>query len=237
VPFRILFCPRPHPPPSRSQSASSSFIISLLHRSAAPTHLLLDWANDLKILIATKSKAVAATEVAASSPQSPARGSEGREEEGSFLLGQLTWEDADRGRWRCAETRHELPEREKEVYARSRACRLALIDNAVAHKKPPLNAFKPHPEHKCVLTYYFCCSSVFYCCLAHAKLGLCELVSEHLPWCSSEGSIAICYCLLVDLLGSKLDYIGFIEGSIAICYCLLVDLLGSELDYIRFIGF
>ncbi|XP_062225933.1 SWI/SNF complex subunit SWI3A homolog [Phragmites australis] len=46
------------------------------------------------------------------------------------------------------ETGHELPEREKEAYARSRACRLALIDHAVARKKPPLNAFKPHPEHK-----------------------------------------------------------------------------------------
>ena len=50
-----------------------------------------------------------------------------------------------------AETGHELPEREKEAYARSRACRLALIDHAVAHKKPPLNAFKPHPEHKYAL--------------------------------------------------------------------------------------
>ncbi|XP_021318974.1 SWI/SNF complex subunit SWI3A [Sorghum bicolor] len=46
------------------------------------------------------------------------------------------------------QTGHELPEREKEAYARSRACRLALIDHAVARKKPPLNAFKPHPEHK-----------------------------------------------------------------------------------------
>nr|XP_015636725.1 SWI/SNF complex subunit SWI3A [Oryza sativa Japonica Group] len=45
-------------------------------------------------------------------------------------------------------TGHELPEREKEAYGRSRACRLALIDQAVARKKPPLNAFKPHPEHK-----------------------------------------------------------------------------------------
>jgi hypothetical protein len=133
--------------------------------------------------MATKSKPAAAeAEVAASSPQSPAHGSEGGgEKEGSFLLGQPTWEDAGAGRWRCAETGHELPEREKEAYARSRACRLALIDNAVARKKPPLNAFKPHPEHKCVLTCSFCFSSVFYCCLEHTKLSLCELVSEHLP--------------------------------------------------------
>jgi hypothetical protein len=131
--------------------------------------------------MATKSKAVAAAaEVTASSPQSPAHGSEGGEEkEGSFLLGQPTWEDLGGGRWRCAETGHELPEREKEAYARSRACRLALINNAVARKKPPLNAFKPHPEHKSVLTCSVY-SSVFYCCLAHTKLSLCELVSEHL---------------------------------------------------------
>jgi hypothetical protein len=70
---------------------------------------------------------------------------------GAFLLGEPTWEDTGSGRWRCAETGHELPEREKEAYARSRACRLALIDHAVAHKKPPLNAFKPHPEHKYAL--------------------------------------------------------------------------------------
>ncbi|TVU15581.1 hypothetical protein EJB05_39110 [Eragrostis curvula] len=108
----------------------------------------LDFAVDL---MAKKSKAAgaAAAEMDVSSPQGSAHGSEGGgEKEGSFLLGQPTWEDAGGGRWRCAETGHELPEREKEAYARSRACRLALIDNAVARKKPPLNAFKPHPEHK-----------------------------------------------------------------------------------------
>ncbi|CAL5068487.1 unnamed protein product [Urochloa decumbens] len=104
--------------------------------------------------MAKKSKALAAAAAAAdetgvSSPQGSAHGSEGGgEKEGTFLLGQPTWEDAGDGRWRCAETGHELPEREKEAYARSRACRLALIDHAVSRKKPPLNAFKPHPEHK-----------------------------------------------------------------------------------------
>ncbi|GJN02577.1 hypothetical protein PR202_ga19940 [Eleusine coracana subsp. coracana] len=102
--------------------------------------------------MAKKSKAAGAAapeEMDVSSPQGSAHGSEGSgEKEGSFLLGQPTWEDAGGGRWRCAETGHELPEREKEAYARSRACRLALIDNAVARKKAPLNAFKPHPEHK-----------------------------------------------------------------------------------------
>ncbi|KAM3368077.1 hypothetical protein ACQJBY_016560 [Aegilops geniculata] len=100
--------------------------------------------------MAKKGKAAAAAASAsdsgASSPQGSVEG--GGEKEGSFLLGQPTWEDAGGGRWRCAETGHELPEREKDVYARSRACRLALIDHGVAHKKPPLNAFKPHPEHK-----------------------------------------------------------------------------------------
>nr|CAB3487398.1 unnamed protein product [Digitaria exilis] len=106
--------------------------------------------------MAKKSKGPAAAAAAAvmdetsvSSPQGSAHGSEGGgEKEGAFLLGQPTWEDAGDGRWRCVETGHELPEREKEAYARSRACRLALVDHAVAHKKPPLNAFKPHPEHK-----------------------------------------------------------------------------------------
>lgn len=93
--------------------------------------------------------AAMADETDVSSPQGSAPGSEGGgEKEGAFLLGEPTWEDAGGGRWRCAETGHELPEREKEAYARSRACRLALIDHAVAQKKPPLNAFKPHPEHK-----------------------------------------------------------------------------------------
>jgi hypothetical protein len=51
--------------------------INLFHRSAAPTHLLLDLANDLKILMKMKSKVVVTTEVAASSPQSPTHDSEG----------------------------------------------------------------------------------------------------------------------------------------------------------------
>ena len=123
--------------------------------------------------------AAMADETDVSSPQGSAPGSEGGgEKEGAFLLGEPTWEDAGGGRWRCAETGHELPEREKEAYARSRACRLALIDHAVAQKKPPLNAFKPHPEHKYVLTTdplcCFCCYSVLYWCLClpvpHANL-------------------------------------------------------------------
>ncbi|KQJ83170.1 hypothetical protein BRADI_5g13520v3 [Brachypodium distachyon] len=96
--------------------------------------------------MAKKSKAAAAPDSGMSSPQGSVEG--GAEKEGSFLLGQPTWEDAGGGRWRCAETGHELPEREKDSYARSRACRIALIDHGVAHKKPPLSAFKPHPEHK-----------------------------------------------------------------------------------------
>ncbi|CAN6268265.1 unnamed protein product [Urochloa humidicola] len=105
-------------------------------------------AKKSKVPAATAASA-AADETGVSSPQVSAHGSEGGgEKEGAFLLGHPTWEDAGDGRWRCAETGHELPEREKEAYARSRACRLALIDHAVARKKPPLNAFKPHPEHK-----------------------------------------------------------------------------------------
>ncbi|KAG8082386.1 hypothetical protein GUJ93_ZPchr0014g46666 [Zizania palustris] len=94
-----------------------------------------------------KSKA-SAPDAGVSSTQGQGPGEGGGDKEGSFLLGSPTWEDAGGGRWRCSETGHELPEREKEAYERSRACRLALIDHAVSRKKPPLNAFKPHPEHK-----------------------------------------------------------------------------------------
>ena len=41
-------------------------------------------------------------------------GSEGGGEALAFLLGEPTWEDTGGGRWRCAETGHELPGREKE---------------------------------------------------------------------------------------------------------------------------
>jgi len=41
-------------------------------------------------------------------------GSEGGGEALVFLLGEPTWEDTGGGRWLCAETGHELPEREKE---------------------------------------------------------------------------------------------------------------------------
>ena len=59
--------------------------------------------------------AAAADEIGVSSPQGSAHGSEGGgEKEGAFLLGEPTWEDTGGGRWRCAETGHELPEREKE---------------------------------------------------------------------------------------------------------------------------
>ncbi|OEL13252.1 Receptor-like protein 12 [Dichanthelium oligosanthes] len=140
--------------------------------------------------MAKKSKAPAASaateavadETGVSSPQGSAHGSEGSgEKEGAFLLGQPTWEDAGDGRWRCAETGHELPEREKEAYARSRACRLALIEHAVARKKPPLNAFKLHPEHKCALPLRsFCCCSVLYCYLMPTRRDTINKSEEHI---------------------------------------------------------
>lgn len=150
-------------------------------------------------LMAKKSKApaavataeAAADEMGVSSPQGPAHGSEGAgEKEGAFLLGQPTWEDAGGGRWRCAETGHELPEREKEAYGRSRACRLALIDHAVARKKPPLNAFKPHPEHKFVLPLRFFllpfCSVLYRCLLDVARVNCSRaftlIRAREFPW-------------------------------------------------------
>ncbi|XP_042438662.1 surfeit locus protein 2-like [Zingiber officinale] len=77
------------------------------------------------------------------------RGS-GKEEqkEGYFLLGDPTFVDLGNGRVRCVESGHELLAKDQEAYGRSKACRLALIDAAVARKKPPLNMFAPHPTSK-----------------------------------------------------------------------------------------
>lgn len=70
------------------------------------------------------------------------------EKEGSFLLGPPTFADLGNGRFKCKETGHELPAKEKESYARSKACRLALIDAALASNKPPLNMFQQCPLSK-----------------------------------------------------------------------------------------
>ncbi|KAH0463882.1 hypothetical protein IEQ34_006668 [Dendrobium chrysotoxum] len=79
-----------------------------------------------------------------------------RVKEGGFLLGSPTFVDLGNGRWRCDETGHDLPANEKESYSHSKACRVALIDAALAKKKPLLNAFQPHPISKsmlvCILT-------------------------------------------------------------------------------------
>ncbi|KAG6478660.1 surfeit locus protein 2-like isoform X2 [Zingiber officinale] len=74
----------------------------------------------------------------------------GKEEqkEGYFLLGDPTFVDLGNGRVRCVESGHELLAKDQEAYGRSKACRLALIDAAVARKKPPLNMFGPHPTSK-----------------------------------------------------------------------------------------
>ncbi|OAY66597.1 hypothetical protein ACMD2_20969, partial [Ananas comosus] len=68
--------------------------------------------------------------------------------EGRFLLGLPTFLDMGNGRWRCVESGHEMVAKDKDSYARSKACRLALIDAALAAKKPPLNTFQPHPAAK-----------------------------------------------------------------------------------------
>ncbi|CAD5195882.1 unnamed protein product [Musa acuminata subsp. malaccensis] len=70
------------------------------------------------------------------------------EKEGAFLLGEPTFLDLGNGRLRCVETGHELLAKDREAYGRTKACRLALIDAAVARKKPPLNMFQPHPTSK-----------------------------------------------------------------------------------------
>ncbi|KAK8933651.1 hypothetical protein KSP39_PZI015669 [Platanthera zijinensis] len=66
--------------------------------------------------------------------------------EGDFLLGPPTFIDLGNGRLRCEETGHDLFAKDKESYARNKGCRLALIDTALAKKKPPLNTFKLHPH-------------------------------------------------------------------------------------------
>lgn len=68
--------------------------------------------------------------------------------EGAFLLGEPSFLDLGGGRLRCVETRHELLAKEKEAYGHTKACRLALIDAAIAQKKPPLNMFQAHPTSK-----------------------------------------------------------------------------------------
>lgn len=70
------------------------------------------------------------------------------EKEGSFLLGAPAFTDLGNGRFRCKETGHELPAKEKESYTRSKACRVALIDAALARNKPPLNMFQQCPLSK-----------------------------------------------------------------------------------------
>ncbi|XP_020588189.1 uncharacterized protein LOC110030000 [Phalaenopsis equestris] len=77
-----------------------------------------------------------------------------QKQEGNDLLGSPTFIDLGNGRWRCEETGHDLPAREKESYSLSKACRLALIDAALAKKNPLLNTFKPHPVLKSMLV---CC--------------------------------------------------------------------------------
>ncbi len=141
-------------------------------------------------LMAKKGKAAAAEAAAPDAGVSSPQGG-GGEKEGSFLLGSPTWEDAGGGRWRCKETGHELPEREKEAYGRSRACRLALIDQAVARKKPPLNAFKPHPEHKCVLVPE---SAPILCRATHLLL---PLLSRYAPRRIPRIVLGICLCLIL----------------------------------------
>ncbi|KAL0921337.1 hypothetical protein M5K25_008400 [Dendrobium thyrsiflorum] len=71
--------------------------------------------------------------------------------EGILLLGSPTFVDLGNGRWRCDETGHDLPANEKESYSHTKACRVALIDAALAKKKPLLNAFQPHPISKSML--------------------------------------------------------------------------------------
>nr|GMD39433.1 surfeit locus protein 2 [Ipomoea batatas] len=67
-----------------------------------------------------------------------------------------TFKKLENGRFKCVETGHELPAHGRDSYARSKHCRLGLIDAALASKKPPLNMFSQDPlsksKLKCKLT-------------------------------------------------------------------------------------
>nr|GMD25337.1 surfeit locus protein 2 [Ipomoea batatas] len=83
-------------------------------------------------------------------------GAETGEKEGQNLLGEPTFKKLENGRFKCVETGHELPAHGRDSYARSKHCRLGLIDAALASKKPPLNMFSQDPlsksKLKCKLT-------------------------------------------------------------------------------------
>nr|GLL18623.1 surfeit locus protein 2 [Ipomoea trifida] len=83
-------------------------------------------------------------------------GAESGEKEGQNLLGEPTFKKLENGRFKCVETGHELPAHGRDSYARSKHCRLGLIDAALASKKPPLNMFSQDPlsksKLKCKLT-------------------------------------------------------------------------------------
>ncbi|CAH9123182.1 unnamed protein product [Cuscuta epithymum] len=83
-------------------------------------------------------------------------GEESVEKEGHHLLGEPTFKQLENGRFKCVETGHELPAHARDSYARSKHCRLGLIDAALATKKPILNMFSQDPlsrsKLKCKLT-------------------------------------------------------------------------------------
>nr|GMD19041.1 surfeit locus protein 2 [Ipomoea batatas] len=72
-------------------------------------------------------------------------GAETGEKEGQNLLGEPTFKKLENGRFKCVETGYELPAHGRDSYARSKHCRLGLIDAALASKKPPLNMFSQDP--------------------------------------------------------------------------------------------
>ncbi|KAM7506568.1 hypothetical protein LguiA_017021 [Lonicera macranthoides] len=65
--------------------------------------------------------------------------------EGQNLLGRPTFKKLENGRFRCVQTGHELPGKERDSYAKTKHCRLGLIDSALARSKPPLNMFDQDP--------------------------------------------------------------------------------------------
>lgn len=65
--------------------------------------------------------------------------------EGNNLLGPPSFTELKNGRFKCVETGHEMLDKDKESYSKSKRCRLGLINFALANNNAPLNMFKQDP--------------------------------------------------------------------------------------------
>ncbi|KAJ7527074.1 hypothetical protein O6H91_16G035300 [Diphasiastrum complanatum] len=64
----------------------------------------------------------------------------------NMLIGEPTFEAIGKGRVRCVETGHEMPQDQAPAYGTSKKCLEALFDRALAQRRPPLNFFLQSPD-------------------------------------------------------------------------------------------